>query len=94
MSLDSQTLDTLLEEIGQSPTSDASMKQTQQTSPNLSGVAKLHCKYTPPEHFISGRELEFLFLTTWGDSDFMGLTGIEVLVWEEGKREFFRIRLL
>ena len=89
-SFDNSMLDTLLEEMGE--TSDDPNSPKFKNEKTLKDKSRFNTKSestyaltSPPKYFIKGEELEILFLTTWGDPHFMGLTGMEILVWEDDK---------
>ena len=73
--LRSSTLDSLLEEFEVTPEVDPVL-------PSSSTHVEKVVNIGPPPNAVRGKVIDFSFLTTWGDPHFMGLTGIEVLVWQ------------
>ena len=71
------TLDSLLEEFG-GPEESSGVRQ----NIAVEGKTQHSVESSPPPCAILGRTISFSFLTTWGDPHFMGLTSLEVLVWQ------------
>ena len=75
--LQGATLDSLLEEFGESTASGLDKTSArEETFEESVGSA------SPPLDSVRGKTISFSFLTTWGDPHFMGLTSLEVLVWQ------------